>query len=161
MLIKMDQWILGKFEFIADKFAQFTGKNNFFLARILLCLWAATLIILGSNIGIIAIMFFLLLTFTYSGEKIVESQQAVGLANTFKITWFPARAISNIFILLIIPALFIGVPMINHFPILFYWAFSYLLSCDTKPPVKSRIRQWLESLMPKPALIPATIAVKP
>jgi len=172
MLFTIDQWILNCFEFGCNLFANLTGKNNYFLARSALLVYSATSLIfdilMANNLSIVCLILKsflipLLLLLSYKQETRMKNLNPMGLANDYKIN--PGLRFERL--LMIILCLFgiyffINMPSIIHgyscVSFISYWFYIYLLACDTKPPTKSLVRQWAESLMAKkPVLVPVPV----
>lgn len=164
---KIDNGLLTKFEKFSHKWQKLTGKNCFWLAKLsAVCgaifgtLFIGLGILIQPKTGIIG---FPLIFFLFFGtilsvkiirltETMVELMNLLGLSNPTKITMKNQRVLS-VFFFVFFFSLVASVGLSN--PVFFLMAFYavsevaevYFTACDPLPPAKSKIRQWLESLV--------------
>jgi hypothetical protein len=175
MLFTIDQWLIAKFEAFCNAFATLTGKNNYYLARIFICISLAACIVVDAYRGNYfwlsyeGIAFPIAVIFAFFEERQAESRMESSLANPLKIDWrfhriYLSIITAIIFIDMIVSAIMglkstdtqiLILPAMSGM-CLFY----YLMSCDIKPPAKSLIREWLDALAPTPALVPVPVKSK-
>ncbi len=164
MHLKFDTWLINRLEKICQCVAQLTGQTNFFWAK--LCILLATLsgfLMLMSVhwyifLPIIMIFFLLYISGAIVAEKEAEARLEQGLANPRKVTEYSVRYFNSgvllaVLIMAILPPPITYFEICNTLFIAFYLFSSYLMACDTKPPVKSLVRQWFEALTTKKVLV--------
>ncbi len=172
-LVAFDQWLIGKFETFAHWFQRWTGKTNYFLARITF----ANAIAL---VGFFAWMrggFFLPIVFGFCGllwmhllsrdEEMAYRRMEKGVANPEKYEWCGVRMVAVgvalflfflfLYAFLLLRGQFSQPESIGIFSgyggLLFYPISLYFSACDPLPPGTSKIRAWFESLFLKPAAV--------
>lgn len=173
MLEKMDDYLLAKLEVVINQITRVTGKDNYFWAKIFMCLTLAFDLLLSitqkeyyyiANDAIGAPIIFLVIQ---SEEQEAVGRRQNGLANPFKLQFFGYRILCDILIPLMWLVIFVKFTLSMNVTVTqvqacyigtFLWVSLYLLSCDVAPPEKSLIGEWLDSLGKQP--IPVTVSNK-
>lgn len=171
-IVAIDNLALSFFTKISHKFYRLTGRTNFFLAKLAICVIAASVMtvvfsywfpsILGFQpslfyvviSGIVSILCLFVMIICDKAEKSAFNDKRVRLFSP--LDYSPLNRVLWIFFALIL--LFMELPMLFNsekgyfiFKALysaFPWAvvaFKYLISVDPPSPGKSKIREWIEA----------------
>lgn len=182
MLQKIDWFILGKFEKFAHWFQKLTGKNCFWQSRILIITLIisdsvhASIKILKGSSGIVfycavSVLSWIVVYFwTRQNEKKTFKFNRDGLSNPFKKDGAFTRKVMVVILIIAYLSSVSVAARLNGTSILNFGLIAsdlvsetlivsilFLISCDPLPPVKSKLRQWLEKIISavKEVFIPA------
>lgn len=166
MLIRIDQWLITKFEKFAHWFQRMSGLDCFWLARqchIVRMLSAGIILVTGisgSSIVIVTLWAVLVAVAIHDIARVAKIKRRAiknmesGCANPLKHEDTITRLINTTLIALglVVLILEISLRISTVFGLLYCtWAVShsfgeYFQACDPLPPCKSRVREWLRSI---------------
>lgn len=172
LVIVVDNFVLSFFTKISHKFYKLTGRTNFFLAKLAMCLAVASIMIpiigfwfplLSSKLSVIAVIIFvfvslILLRDMYNCDRaeanIFSSSRtkffgSFSYSPNWRILWliFAIFDVIKIFIIFFISSnqgIFLF-KILNEMFGIDIMLFNYFISVDPPTPGKSKIREWAES----------------
>ena len=174
MLYQIDNWLLGNLEKFSHYWQKLIGKNCFFFARIaalfagvfmffsffLVTSYGQATLEEGNSFILffwfLVPMPFVLTLFSFkiikNIEIIVLDKNSKGLSNPLKIFAMSRLrgfsvlliALSSMYFFIVLDDIFMQVFIYFFIALVFYIISDYFLACDTLPPKKSKLKNWLE-----------------